>query len=70
MDYPLAPMVLGLILGPLADVSFRQALMQSRGAFLPLLQRPIGLVLLAAVAWLIWSGVVRAKAYYQKMDAG
>jgi putative tricarboxylic transport membrane protein len=69
MDYPLAPMVLGLILGPLADVSFRQALMQSRGEFMPLLQRPIGLILLAAVAWLIWSGVVRARAYYGKLEA-
>ncbi|MDR3265366.1 MAG: tripartite tricarboxylate transporter permease [Synergistaceae bacterium] len=68
MDYPLAPLVLGLILGPLADVSFRQALMQSRGAFLPLLRRPLGLLLLASVAWLLWSGIVRAKAYYKKMD--
>jgi putative tricarboxylic transport membrane protein len=70
MDYPLAPLVLGLILGPMADTSFRQALMQSRGAFLPLFQRPIGLVLLASVAWMLWSGAVRAKAYYRKMDVG
>ena len=69
MDYPLAPLVLGLILGPLADVSFRQALMQSRGAFLPLLQRPIGIVLMLAVAWLIWSGIVRAREYYRKIDS-
>jgi putative tricarboxylic transport membrane protein len=68
MDYPLAPLVLGLILGPMADVSFRQALMQSRGAFLPLFQRPIGLILLVCVVWMIWSGVVRAKAYYGKLD--
>jgi putative tricarboxylic transport membrane protein len=69
MDYPLAPLVLGLILGPLADVSFRQALMQSRGSFIPLLQRPIGLILLAATAWMIWSGISRARAYYRKVDA-
>ena len=69
MDYPLAPLVLGLILGPLADVSFRQALMQSRGMLIPLLQRPIGLVLLASVIWLIWTGIVRARAYYKKLDS-
>ncbi|MCL2011001.1 MAG: tripartite tricarboxylate transporter permease [Synergistaceae bacterium] len=68
MDYPLAPLVLGLILGPLADVSFRQALMQSRGTFMPLLRRPIGLVLMVAIAWLIWSGIVRAREYYRKVD--
>ena len=69
MDYPLAPLVLGLILGPLADVSFRQALMQSRGEFLPLLQRPIGLVFIVAIIWLIWNGIARAREYYRKIDA-
>jgi len=68
LDYPLAPLVLGLILGPLADVSFRQALMQSRGSFIPLLQRPIGLILLAAVIWMIYTGVKRAVNYYSKLD--
>ncbi|MDR1740578.1 MAG: tripartite tricarboxylate transporter permease [Synergistaceae bacterium] len=66
MDYPLAPLVLGLILGPLADVSFRQALMQSRGSFIPLMQRPIGWILMLAIAWLVWSGVKRAVEYYGK----
>ncbi|GHS96842.1 transporter [Synergistales bacterium] len=69
MDYPLAPMVLGLILGPLADVSFRQALMQSRGQFLPLLERPIGLLLILAVIWIVWGGIKNARAYYKKIDA-
>jgi len=49
LDYPMAPLVLGIILGPLADVSFRQALMQSRGSLIPLLRRPLGLILLAAI---------------------
>jgi hypothetical protein len=42
--------------------------MQSRGAFLPLFQRPLGLVLLASVVWLLWTGIVRAKTYYRKLD--
>ncbi|MDD2453274.1 MAG: tripartite tricarboxylate transporter permease [Synergistaceae bacterium] len=64
MDYPLAPLVLGLILGPLADTSFRRALQQSRGAIMPLLERPIGLILIACVVWLIWTGAKRTKQYY------
>jgi Uncharacterized protein conserved in bacteria len=64
MDYPLAPLVLGLILGPLADTSFRRALQQSRGAIMPLLERPIGLILLACVAWLIWTGIRGTRRYY------
>ncbi|MCL2000711.1 MAG: tripartite tricarboxylate transporter permease [Planctomycetes bacterium] len=64
MAYPLAPLVLGLILGPLADVSFRRALMQSRGMILPLLHRPIGLILIVCVALLIYAGVKRIIQYY------
>ena len=64
MDYPLAPLVLGLILGPIADLGFRRALMQSRGSLIPLLQRPIGLLLLLAVAWIIYAGLKRTRQYY------
>jgi putative tricarboxylic transport membrane protein len=64
MDYPLAPLVLGLILGPIADLGFRRALMQSRGSLLPLLQRPIGIILLLTVAWIIYAGLKRTKQYY------
>lgn len=64
MDYPLAPLVLGLILGPIADISFRRALMQSRGAILPLLERPIGIILMLAVAYILYAGVKRIILYY------
>ncbi len=64
MDYPLAPLVLGIILGPLADISFRRALMQSRGALMPLLERPVGLVLILCVAWIFYAGIKRAIRFY------
>ena len=64
MHYPLAPLVLGIILGPLADVSFRRALMQSRGELLPLLERPIGLILLVCVGLLLYAGIKRMRQYY------
>ena len=69
MDYPLAPLVLGIILGPLADTSFRRALQQSRGAILPLLERPIGIILMLCVAWLIWTGIRGTQRYYAEQAA-
>ena len=63
LDYPMAPLVLGIILGPIADISFRQALMQSRGSLIPLLGRPLGLILLAAILLIIYSGVRRTLEF-------
>ncbi len=64
LQFPLAPLVLGIILGPIADVSFRRALMQSRGSVMPLLQRPIGLILMFCVALILYAGIKRAIQYY------
>lgn len=41
LDYPMAPMVLAIVLGPLAESSLRQALMLSEGSLLVFIQRPI-----------------------------
>lgn len=68
LDYPMAPLVLGIILGPLADVSFRQALMQSRGKLLPLLKRPVGIVLLIAIVLIAYSGFRRTIEYTRKQS--
>ncbi|MDY0094839.1 MAG: tripartite tricarboxylate transporter permease [Candidatus Vecturithrix sp.] len=69
LDYPMAPLVLGIILGPMADISFRQALMQSRGSLVPLLSRPIGLILITAIALIAFSGVRRAAEYSKAQNA-
>ncbi len=45
-DYPLAPAVLGVVLGGLMEQSLRQALVLSDGSFWILVQRPISLALL------------------------
>ncbi|MDR1535692.1 MAG: tripartite tricarboxylate transporter permease [Planctomycetota bacterium] len=65
MDYPMAPLVLGIILGPIADISFRRALMQSRGAILPLLERPIGIILILCLLLIIYAGVKRIILFYR-----
>lgn len=45
-DYPLAPVLLGLILGKRMEQAFRQALIISRGSPMTFLQKPISLTLL------------------------
>lgn len=45
LDYPLAPVILGLVLGDLLEQALRQTLMISGGSLMPLIQSPISLVL-------------------------
>jgi putative tricarboxylic transport membrane protein len=48
--YPVAPIVLGLILGPMLETHFRRALILSRGNYGIFVQRPIAAALLAVAA--------------------
>lgn len=45
MGYPVAPLVIGVLLGTMADVSLRRALLGSGGSLLPFVTRPVALVL-------------------------
>ncbi len=47
--YPIAPIVLGAILGPMAESSFRQALLISQGDPLRFVSSPISVVLVIAI---------------------
>lgn len=51
-DYPIAPVVVGLILGPMAEQQLRRALAISQGDFLALVHSPIAITLytLSAIA--------------------
>ncbi|MDH2329010.1 tripartite tricarboxylate transporter permease [Cereibacter sp. SYSU M97828] len=46
-DWPQAPLVLGLVLGPIFETTMRQSLSMSRGDPLIFVQRPISVVLIA-----------------------
>ena len=50
MDYPMAPLVLGLVLGDILDKSLRRGLVLSDGSLEPFFTRPISLVLWLAIA--------------------
>jgi putative tricarboxylic transport membrane protein len=58
LDYPTAPLVLGLVLGDLMEKALRQSLMMSQGS-LSILFRPIPSVLLALAALLLLVPLVK-----------
>lgn len=43
LDVPLAPLILGLILGPMVEDNLRVGLIKTNGSFLPFITRPISL---------------------------
>jgi|GEM_PF-1736337 len=59
LDFPLAPAVLTLILGPLMEKSLRQALELSQGDFSTLVASPISAVLLAIAGFVLISSPLR-----------
>ena len=55
LDYPLAPAVLAIVLGPLAEASMRQSLIMEQGSFSIFFNRPIsGSIMVVAIALLLW----------------
>lgn len=46
-DYPLTPLLMGIVLGPIAESSFRQALTISKGSYSIFLSQPISATILA-----------------------
>lgn len=50
LDYPMAPLVLGIVLGDLLDKSLRRGLVLSDGELTPFFTRPISVVLFLLVA--------------------
>lgn len=46
--FPLTPLVIGVILGPLFEYNLRVALTSSKGSLLPFVQEPVSVLLLAA----------------------
>jgi putative tricarboxylic transport membrane protein len=65
-DWSMAPMILGLVLGPLFETALRQSLTISHGSGLIFLTRPISASLLAlallAITAPLWTRLFRAKA--------
>ncbi|HSX95321.1 MAG TPA: tripartite tricarboxylate transporter permease [Hydrogenophaga sp.] len=65
-DFPAAPVIVGLILGPLAEAQMRNALSIGEGNWLVFVQRPMSLILLIVVVGVLV--VPRLLARRQKRD--
>lgn len=50
LDFPLTPMVIGIVLGSMAEKNYRRALMISNGSSSIFLQKPIALFFLILAA--------------------
>ena len=70
-DFPVGPMILGVILGPLLEAHFRRALQISQGDLTVFLTRPISaILLLVAVAVLILPHVPRLLGHGRRLVIG
>lgn len=67
--FPLGPLVLGLLLGPMAEINLRRSLVISGGNVLDLFARPIPAVLLGFAAVFLVRGVLRNQTHVQTGDA-
>ncbi len=59
-EFPVMPLVLGVILGPIAEISFRRALIISHGSVIGLLTRPITMTLLIIAILSIVIPIIRS----------
>jgi putative tricarboxylic transport membrane protein len=59
LDYPLAPAVLAIVLGPLAEASMRQSLIMSHGSMTIFVERPISGAITVAAAVLLLAPVFK-----------
>ncbi|HDK27421.1 transporter [Candidatus Atribacteria bacterium 4572_76] len=68
MEYPIAPLVIGVILGPMADANLRRALMVSKGSFLPMFTRPVSLILILVILLMVVSQISWFKIFTKRIS--
>lgn len=56
--YPLAPAILGLVLGPMLEETFLNSLVRGRGSFAAFVERPLSIALALAVALICLSPII------------
>ncbi|MCH7477744.1 MAG: tripartite tricarboxylate transporter permease [SAR324 cluster bacterium] len=59
LNYPMAPMVLAIVLGPLAEPALRQSLIGSHGSLAIFVQRPLSLMFLLLAVFLFFLPIVK-----------
>jgi len=67
LDFPLAPLVLALVLGDKAEDSFRQAMLVSQGDVMVMFSNPlVGTITTLALVLLFWPLISKALAFVKK----
>lgn len=66
-NYSIAPLIIGLVLGPLAEPSLRRGLVKSGGEYVAFLQRPITAVLLVAAVLVFFLPLVQNTDIHDKI---
>lgn len=61
LDFPLTPMVIGIVLGSMAEKNYRRALMISNGSASIFLQKPIALFFLILAAAMLLMPIIRNR---------
>jgi len=70
LRYPLAPMVLALVLGDMAEASFRQSMLASQGKLSIFWSNPlVGGITALALVILLWPAVQRARGWARSRGA-
>jgi putative tricarboxylic transport membrane protein len=70
LNYPVAPAVLAIVLGPLAERSLRQSLLSSQGDMMVFIERPISAICIAiAVALMLYPVVSKLRKRPQPVEA-
>jgi putative tricarboxylic transport membrane protein len=71
LDYPMAPLVLALVLGDMAENAFRQSLLGSGGSLMVFVSNPlVGSITALALIMLVWPLVSRAMQSLRQRKQG
>ncbi|MBD3306710.1 C4-dicarboxylate ABC transporter permease [candidate division KSB3 bacterium] len=68
--FPIAPLLMGYILGPLLETSLVQTLVLSNGSLLPVFTRPISLFFVGlTLFFLVWTTLIQRKVFRKKQQS-
>ena len=68
-NYPMAPLVLGIVLGDLLEKNLRRGLVLSDGDLTPFFTRPISAVMFAAIALVVWVKLPMTSRWLERRRA-
>ncbi len=68
MKYPIAPLIIGVILGDMCDSNLRRALMVSKGSFTPVFTRPVSLILVLIIVLMIIGQIPALQAIQKRIS--